>query len=57
MTDIVNITMVGVKIKTRNKLRKVAKAAGRSMSTQAIKFVEERLENDDDSKILTKDKK
>ena len=53
----VNVTMADMDIKTRDELQKVADATGRSMSKQAIKFVEYGLEKHPDGKLITKEPK
>ena len=53
--ELLNVTLVDVKLKTREKLRKVAHANNRSMSGQGIVFIEHGLENHPDIMNLTKD--
>ena len=50
----VNVTMVEMEIEDRDELQKIADAAGRSMSKQAIKFVKYCFEKHPDSKLTNK---
>ncbi len=52
----VNITMVDVDIKIRDDLQKIAEVTGRSMSKQAIKFMEFGLEKHPDIKLIKETK-